>query len=380
MLVIWIAWSFAILYACLQGYYLYHWHKTAEYSPSTDNKIFEKVSVVIIARNESAHIQACIKSILNQSLSNDFYEIIIIDDHSKDDTFEKVCEIANDQIQYFRLKDYPEYIYEPAYKKSGITLAVDQAKYNNIVVTDADCIHDKDWLDTTLRSFVANDLVFQTGPVILTNDNSLLEKMQEVEQLVLMLVSGAGITSGWHDIASGANMIFSKEAFKNVNGYESNYQYASGDDMFLIEKMRTAYPNQVSFLKSTHAVVRTDGKKTWNELIRQRLRWAGKNKGLKSKMIKNIWSFVGLYHFFLAITFVTAVFALTPWKPFLILLIIKWLADYFVINHAATFFKRADLVRLFVTLQILYFFYILRLSLAMLMGKREDWGYRRGEE
>jgi biofilm PGA synthesis N-glycosyltransferase PgaC len=143
--------------------------------------------------------------------------------------------------------------------------------------------------------------------------------------------------------------------------------------MFLIEKMRTAYPNQISFLKSAKAAVYTQGKKTWASLIQQRLRWAGKNKGLKNHVIKNVWSFVGLYHLLLVLTFATAVLALTPWKPFMILLIGKWLADYFVINNAATFFKRTDLVRLFVTLQIFYFYYIMRLSFAMLLGKKGDW-------
>ena len=37
----------------------------------------------------------------------------------------------------------------------------------------------------------------------------------------------------------------------------------------------------------------------------QRLRWAGKNKGLDRRVIKNLWSFVGLYHLFLILTFAT---------------------------------------------------------------------------
>ena len=373
MLAVWIAWGFAVLYACLQGYYLYYWKKTPSYNLSNTDKITSGVSIVIVARNESANIRLCLKSILKQTVSKELFEIIVIDDHSTDDTLDKIREIDSEQIHLFRLKDYPEYIYEPAYKKSGITLAVDKARFENILVSDADCVYNEDWLSITLHSFQQTNSVFQTGPVLLTNSDSLLEKMQEVEQLTLMLITGSGIKSGLHDIASGANMLFSKTAFKKVKGYEGNYHYPSGDDMFLIEKMRTAYPNQISFLKSAKASVYTQGKKTWESLIQQRLRWAGKNKGLKNHVIKNLWSFVGLYHLFLVLTFATAVLALTPWKPFLILLIGKWLADYFIINNAATFFKRTDLIRLFVTLQMFYFYYIVRLSWAMLLGKKGDW-------
>jgi biofilm PGA synthesis N-glycosyltransferase PgaC len=223
MLAVWIIWGFAILYACLQGYYLYYWIKTpAPQLPATDG-ITAGVSIVIVARNESTNIQACLKSILKQNLSKELYEIIIVDDHSTDDTLDKIREIDSEQIQSFRLKDYPEYIYEPAYKKSGITLAVDKAKFLNIMVTDADCMYGEDWLSNTLNGFQQSKSVFQTGPVLLSNSDTLLEKMQEAEQLTLMLITGAGISSGLHDIASGANMLFSKTAFKKVKGYEGNY-------------------------------------------------------------------------------------------------------------------------------------------------------------
>lgn len=373
MLAVWIAWGFAILYACLQAYYIYNWIKTPEYKPTLSNESATGVSIVIIARNESANIQACLKSILKQNLSGDQFEIIVVDDHSTDDTIDKVRELNNGQIQLFRLMDYPEYIHEPAFKKSGITLALDKSKFEKILVTDADCVHGEDWLKTTVRSFDSRDNVFQTGPVVIKNDESLLEKMQGVEQLSLMLITSAGISSGLHDIANGANMIFSKAAFKEIDGYAGNYQYASGDDMFLIEKMRIAFPNKISFLKSDKAIVYTRGKNTWDALIGQRLRWAKKNRGLKSQVIKNLWRFVGLYHLFLMLSFITAILALTPWNSFLILLLAKWLADYFVVNSSASFFKRADLVRLFVTLQMFYFWYVLRLSFAMLTGKKGDW-------
>lgn len=367
------AWGFAALYMGLQGYYLYHWIKSPVYKPTIKAEIKTGASVIIIARNESGSIQACLKSLLHQSFPKELYEIIIIDDHSNDDTIDKIRELQNGQIQCFRLRDYPEYIYEPAYKKSGITLGIDKSRFETIIVTDADCLFGEDWLHTTLDSFLHSNSVFQTGPVILSKGDTLLEKMQEAEQLTLMLITGAGISSGLHDIASGANMVFSKDAFRKVKGYQGNYHYASGDDMFLIEKMRTAFPTQISFLKSAQAAVYTGSKKTWDSLIQQRLRWAGKNKGLDRRVIKNLWSFVGLYHLFLILTFATAVFALTPWKPFLILLVGKWLADYFVINSAAAFFHRSDLVRLFVPLQTMYFGYIIRLSLAMGLGKKGDW-------
>lgn len=103
-----------------------------------------------------------------------------------------------------------------------------------------------------------------------------------------------------------------------VNGYEGNEQYASGDDMFLIEKMSMAFPGKIAFAKSLQATVYTGGKKNWSSFFKQRLRWAGKNKGLQQKAISRIWAFVGAYHIALLVFFVTALFHRTSSWPFLL--------------------------------------------------------------
>jgi len=47
--------------------------------------------------------------------------------------------------------------------------------------------------------------------------------------------------------------------------------------------------------------------------------------------------------------------------------------DYFVIQQAASFFKRMSVLRNFILLQFLFTWYIIRLSLYMLSGKQGDW-------
>ena len=201
----------------------------------------------------------------------------------------------------------------------------------------------------------------------------MLEKMQEMEQLILMLITGSGITSGLHDLASGANMAFKKSAFLAVKGYEGNEQYASGDDMFLIEKMRKAFPGEIGFVKSLDATIYTPGKKSWSSLFSQRLRWAGKNKGLENKTINRIWFFVGLYHVVLILSLLAALFHfISPW-PFITLLCVKWTVDYMLVATSAAFFKKTYLLKYFVPLQILYTYYVLSLGVMLMIGKKGDW-------
>ena len=47
------------------------------------NKI-PKVSVIIAAHNEEIFIHRCLRSIMNQTLDKEFYEVIVINDGSND--------------------------------------------------------------------------------------------------------------------------------------------------------------------------------------------------------------------------------------------------------------------------------------------------------
>jgi glycosyltransferase involved in cell wall biosynthesis len=373
MIFLMIAIGLALVYMAIQFQYLYYWKKIKsvsvphDYSPSTG------VSVIVVARNEVDSIEACIRGLISQSYPSHLFEIIIVNDHSADGTANKILAIPDQRIQLLHLSDFPEYIHAPAYKKSAVTLGVEKARFDLVVVTDADCLHATDWIRSVTYSLEKIGAVFQTAPVLLLPGQSLLEQMQEVEMLMYMLITGSGIQSGLQDMANGANMAFPKAAFQTVHGYEGNYQYASGDDMFLIEKMRTAFPDKICFAKSIEATVLTKGKSNWSDLIKQRLRWASKNKGLKNKSISLIWFFVGLLHFSLLLFLVLAIFQIIGWWPFLIVLNGKWVADYFLLQQAAGFFNRTSVLRKFIPLQFLYFWYILRLGIYMAFGNKMDW-------
>lgn len=373
MIYIGVALGFSILYFLLQIRYLYYWKGTPVASVPPHFSGEQGVTIIIVAHNEEKSIGQCLKGIIAQTYSPDFMDIIVVDDHSTDATLLEIYRIGHPKIRVFSLKDYPEYIQGKAFKKSGITLAVDKAKFENIIVTDADCDFPVDWLSSVLFSFQQQHVAFQTAPVLIHEGKTLLIKMQEMEQLMLMLITGAGIQSRLHDMANGANMAFRKSAFLDVKGFEGNYDYASGDDMFLIEKMRSAFPDQISFVKCIQATVYTEGKQNWTALFKQRLRWAGKNKGLKNKSIKRIWLFVGAYHVVLILALFATLFHLIPSWPFIILLVVKWTVDYLLLATSAAFFKKTSLLKYFVPLQFLYSYYLLRLGLMMMLGRKGDW-------
>ncbi len=363
----------AAMYLSLQLYYLFQWRKVPavvvpeSYTPSTG------ITIIVVARNEGLTIEYCIQSLQRQHYPTELFEIIVINDRSTDDTSLIVTRLKNDQLQLFELAEFPGFIHPPAFKKSGIELGVHKSKHELIVVTDADCTHHPDWLRTI--SFVQQQTgsVFLTAPLQFSNHLKLLMKMQQMEAMTLTIVSCAGIRSGLHDIANGANMAFSKNAFVAAGGYQGNYEYASGDDMFLVEKMRANFPTGITFIKSKTAFVYTSLKTNWNSLIQQRVRWAGKNKGLKSPVINLIWVLVGIYHIAIILLFAFSLYNPILWIPFFILLVTKWISDYVVLHAAALFFDKQPLLQSFIPLQIIYLVYVIRLGWNILLRRKSDW-------
>lgn len=368
-----IAIALSFLYLSLQSFHLYHWLKTLSIFPSKDYTPSAALSIVVVAHNEAQTIEKCIRGILNQNYPGHLFEIIVINDRSTDSTADIVQKINAPQVRLFNLTDHPEFIHSPAFKKSGIELAVHHARNDWIVVTDADCLYRREWLRIIAYAKETSDSLFITSPVQLEGKESFFEKMQQMETLAFMVITAAGIRSGLHAMANGANMSFSKSAFLEINGFERNYQYASGDDMFLIEKMKKRFPGKISFLKSPFAIVSTYPKKNWSALIKQRIRWAGKNKGLQNPVINITWGFVGLYHFAIVASLILPFFSNVSLVPFIILFISKWISDFIIVQNASFYFNNRPFQGNSIVLQFMYTFYVLRLGWNLLLGKKGDW-------
>ena len=94
------------------------------------------LTVIVVIRNEEAHIKACIQSILSQSYDTDLFEIIVVDDFSTDSSV-SIVEEFKEEVKLIRLADTlgPEFA-SLANKKRGITQAVEQAKYDFIQFAD----------------------------------------------------------------------------------------------------------------------------------------------------------------------------------------------------------------------------------------------------
>lgn len=288
-----------ILYVLLLGYgllivyFLIGWLKIPKRNSAVKSDEYNSFTVIISARNEAHCIGKNLQNLFQQTYPLQFFEVIIINDHSTDNTLEVLHLFQSEYQQYpIRIIDLSQY---PAVsnKKQAITLGVEMASYNWIILTDADCIRHHNWLQS-VNNFIAQHSAVQLiyAPVVL-QANNWFEKLQSLEFSGLLGIGAASIQMGRPNMCSAANLVFKKKVFEQVNGYQGNQHIASGDDEFLMHKIHKQFPGTLAFLKDSESIVSTSSAPTLNDFIEQRKRWVSKSTKYENKGITLI--LVGAY-------------------------------------------------------------------------------------
>ena len=306
--------------------------KSEELIPAT------RFSVVIPFRNEAENLPILLKSIENLKYPTALLEIIFVNDASEDISGKIVSE-AIDKSR-FSIKLFQNKRVANSPKKDAIFEAIKTSNFEWIVTTDADCELPKNWLETLDRFIQKNNPMMVCGPVIYKSNGSFLENFQQLDGLSLQAVTIGSFGLKNPMLCNGANLAYKKDAFFKVNGFSGNNHIASGDDIFLLEKMKKVFPKQLKFLKSKDAIVSTKPQPSWKNVINQRIRWASKTSKQKNVASLILGLLVFLVNFsILAIPFFL-IFDIQNWDFYILLLFFKIIVDFVVVQQAAVFFNK----------------------------------------
>ncbi len=347
-----------VLYALLLMAYRYWFGrlKTFELTEKSDAFEFTRFTVVIPARNEAANIKACVDSILAQDYPLDAFEIIVIDDFSEDDTAFIVKAIGHDQpnVHLLSLADYFKQGEMNSFKKKAIEKAVSQAKGDWIVTTDADCIVPKQWLTLYNAYILKNKPVFVAAPVMFIKESGILNEFQVLDFLALQGITAAAVGAGKHSMSNGANLAFEKSAFIAVGGYQGVDQIASGDDMFLMHKMKVTLSNRIGYLFHPGAIVLTKAMSNWKDFIMQRIRWSSKARYYDDNSIFWVLLLVYLYNFSFLVLLLAG-----NYSSLLISIAFKIFFELFFLEPVTRFYNMPGQLRYFALYQPMHIMYTL---------------------
>jgi glycosyltransferase involved in cell wall biosynthesis len=343
-----------ILYAVLLMAYRFWYSKLTVFKPSDIQAAPTKFSIVIPARNEAANIKACVDSILAQDYPKDAFEIIVIDDFSEDDTA-FIVESLHQQhanVHLLKLANYFKPHELTAFKKKAIEKAVSHAKGDWIITTDADCKVPSRWLSLYNAYIIKEQPVFVAAPVMFIKTAGILNQFQILDFLALQGITAASVGAGKHSMSNGANLAFEKAAFIAVGGYQGVDHIASGDDMFLMHKMKETLVKPIGYLFHPDAIVLTDAMPTWRQFIMQRIRWSSKARYYDDRSI--FWVLLLVYLFNLSFLLMCL---LGNFKSLIIALAFKTFFELFFLDPVAQFFHKKEELRYFPLYQPIHIVY-----------------------
>ena len=313
-----------------------------------------KFSVVIPFRNEAENLAVLIKSIQLLEYPKELFEVLFVDDDSEDDSVEILKNAIENQSNISILKNNRT---SNSPKKDAISTAIEQANNNWIVTTDADCLLPKNWLNSFDSCIQKTNATCIAAPVTYIPQNSFLNRFQLLDILSLQAATIGGFGINKPFLCNGANFAYKKELFKEVNGFDGNTHTASGDDIFMLEKVVKKHPEQLHYLKSEEAIVSTKAQATWKALISQRVRWAAKTSAYNNWFGKFTGLVVLLMNALIISIGLLAIFGVFKLKICLYLVIIKFNIDFLLIYKSALFFNQKGVLKSFIVGFLLYPFF-----------------------
>ena len=355
---------FSFLFLVQLYYYLFIYLKLAIYKEQ--KKIFTKaVSVVVCGYNEEKHWQALVAKLLLQDYPT--FEIVLVNDQSTDNT--KFVFKQWENHPKIKLVDIGEDIKKGLGKKFALTLGIKAAKYDYLLLTDADCYpRDKDWISSMAQHFSNKTIVLGYGAY--EKRKGLLNKLVRFDtfQVAMQYFSYALIGKTYMGV--GRNLAYKKSLFFDNKGFATHLHLPSGDDDLFIKEVASASNTAVSFTYSSQTL--SVPKNNWKSWIRQKSRHLSTGVYYKNyhKMMLGLWTLSQALFWILFL-------ALLFWQPyihiiislFMVRLAVQMLVSYPIMEKL----EEKDLLFLYPFLELLFIIFYFIFIVNRIIKKKRFW-------
>jgi cellulose synthase/poly-beta-1,6-N-acetylglucosamine synthase-like glycosyltransferase len=230
---------------------------------------FAPVSVIVCAHNERHNLVNLIPKLLEQQHPE--FEIIVVDDRSIDSTFDflKPLTDKHSNLKYVKLENEhnPKHLNT---KKLAIFLGVKAAKYDILLLTDADCMPFSDkWISSMQECFDENTKVVLGFSPYQTN-KSFINQLITFETLFTAVQYLSLAIVGKPYMGVGRNLAYRKSLFLANKGFGDYMNVTGGDDDLFVNQVANSSNTKICFAKD--AQMESIPKKTFSEWVTQKKR------------------------------------------------------------------------------------------------------------
>ncbi|MDO9161089.1 MAG: glycosyltransferase [Methylococcaceae bacterium] len=185
-----------------------------------------KITFITTVLNDEKGINSLFDGLLEQSTRPD--EIIVVDGGSKDNTLAKL-ESYLDKFTLFKIIQAPN-----TNISQGRNLAILNASHPIIVVTDAGCRPDKNWIFEISKPLLDDSEIYAVSGKVISETSSVLEHYSG------LLSIPDHTTKEQEELFYGRNSAFRKTLWEQVGGYPE-WLYTAEDSLFALAAKKRGF-------------------------------------------------------------------------------------------------------------------------------------------
>ena len=309
------------------------------------------VSVVVCARDEDENLARNLPGLLVQKYPST-HEVIVVNDNSVDDSKYILQELKKTfkSLHIVELKQEAKLI---SGKKYPLSVGIREAKYEVLLLTDADCVPaSENWIQK-MQGGYHNGIEVVLGYGAYHKRPGLLNKLIRFETFHSAMQYLSFALAGVPYMGVGRNLSYKKNLFIRNKGFSSINHIPSGDDDLFINK--TATKENTAVIIDHDAITLSAPKHTWNDWLKQKHRHYTTSKYYKPKHKFLLGLYASSLFFFYP--FLTAAALFYSWKLALAIFGLRLLIQAIVFFKSMKKLNESDLWGWFPFFDIWMFFY-----------------------
>ncbi len=237
------------------GINLFVFLKLPLYRQEKNNSPTPGISVIICAKNEEKNLESFLPHIIQQDYPE--FEVVVVNDSSSDETEQLLMQMAaqHKQLRYTSIQANDNLMRG---KKLALTIGLKSAKFDHVVLTDADCYPVSDhWLKRMASNF-SGDKKIVLGYGGYEQKKGLLNKLIRYETCFTAISYFSYAIKGRPYMGIGRNLAYEKSLFFDNKGFARHYHLLSGDDDLFVNENANGKNCAVEFSKESHTLSRPE--------------------------------------------------------------------------------------------------------------------------
>jgi cellulose synthase/poly-beta-1,6-N-acetylglucosamine synthase-like glycosyltransferase len=221
---------------------------------------YQGVTITVPAYNEGLNVKKTVESLLKLNYPKNKLFIILVDDGSKDNTWEVMQEYKDHpQIKIFRKENGGKY--------TAQNLGLENTQTPFLGCLDSDSEVNPESLNRIMTYFVDPTVMAVAPTIVSRNEENIVQRAQKTDyELQIYVKKMLGFVNAIH-VTPGPFSIFRKTVFEKIGPYKHAHQT---EDQEIAMRMQQ---NHMRIEHAPDAYVYTNTPKTIKALYKQRTRW-----------------------------------------------------------------------------------------------------------